>query len=67
LFLIGSAPAQGADRGFDRYRRVLDEHDTREDGQKWSDKSMQKTAGIAPADAKTVRDRRIAGHGDPVP
>ncbi|MBW8832361.1 MAG: hypothetical protein JF606_23750 [Burkholderiales bacterium] len=67
LFLNGSAPAQGADSGFDRYHRVLDENDTREDGQKWPDKSMQKAAGIAPSHARTVRNRRITGHGDPVP
>ncbi|MBW8832289.1 MAG: hypothetical protein JF606_23355 [Burkholderiales bacterium] len=57
-FLDGSAPTQGEDSGFERYRRALDENDTRTDVQKWPDKSMQKAAGIAQAHASTVRDLR---------
>jgi len=65
LFLNGSAPAEGTDSGFGRYRRALDENDRHADGQKWPDKSMQKAAGIATAHAKKVRDRRNAGHSAP--
>ena len=65
LFMEGSAPAQGADSGFDRYRRALDENDRRADDQKWPDKSLQKAAGIDPGNAKRFRDRRSAGHSNP--
>ncbi|MBW8832912.1 MAG: hypothetical protein JF606_26680, partial [Burkholderiales bacterium] len=67
-FLEGSAPAQGANSGWGRYRRLLNENDTRADVEKWPDKSMQKAAGIAPADARTVvRNLRAAGHDAPIP
>ncbi|MBW8843347.1 MAG: hypothetical protein JF607_00030, partial [Burkholderiales bacterium] len=57
-FMDASAPAQGADSGLGRYRRGLDENDGRADDQKWPDKSLRKAAGIAPADAKAIRDLR---------
>ncbi len=50
------------------YEAILDVNDARAEGQKWPDKSMQKAAGIAPADARTVvRNLRTAGHDDPIP
>ncbi|MBW8831219.1 MAG: hypothetical protein JF606_17710 [Burkholderiales bacterium] len=66
-FMDASAPAQGADSASGRYRRGLDENDRRTNDQKWPDKSIQKAAGILPKHAKKVLDRRIAGHGAPVP
>jgi len=55
-FLGSSAPAQGEDRGFERYRRALDANATRADVRKWPDKSMWKAAGIDPSNARRVRD-----------
>ncbi|MBW8833358.1 MAG: hypothetical protein JF606_29090, partial [Burkholderiales bacterium] len=66
-FMDASEPAQGADSASGRYRRGLDENDSRPDDEKWSDKSLRKAAGIAPAEARKVRDSRIAGHVDSVP
>ncbi|MBW8833377.1 MAG: hypothetical protein JF606_29190, partial [Burkholderiales bacterium] len=57
-FLEVNAPAQGAGSGLGRYRRLLNENETRADGEKWPDKSMRKAAGIDLPDAKKVRDRR---------
>ena len=63
-FLAGSAPAGGQDSGLARYRRALNQNDTRAPEQHWPDASMQKAAGIAPAHAKTIRDRRMGAPGD---
>ncbi|MBW8833124.1 MAG: hypothetical protein JF606_27830 [Burkholderiales bacterium] len=64
-FMDGSAPAQGGDSKTGRYRRGLNENDRR--AEKWSDKSLQKAAGIDRSQAKKVRDRRTAGLDDPIP
>jgi hypothetical protein len=54
-FLADSAPEEGSESTYSRYRRALRENVMRPEGQKWPDKGMQKAAGISPAHAATVR------------